>query len=93
MYLIIGILPKDGKNRNGKEYHFHEVSILPSENDPRQIGQRALTCLLFDDDELANEISFKLSEALKAGQMHLEAKKLKSHFAQGRQILDYVELA
>lgn len=93
MDLIIGILPKDGKNRDGKEYHFFEISILPSEKDPRQVGQRSVTALLFDDDELANEIVFKLSEAIKNGVRHLEATKIKSHFANGRQYIDRIDLA
>ncbi len=93
MDLIIGILPKDGKNREGKEYHFYEISILPSKNDSRQVGQRAVTGLLFDDDELANEISFKLNEAILSGAMHLQATKIKSHYAQGRLYIDRIDLA
>lgn len=92
MDLIIGILPIDGTSKNGKEFHFHEVSVLTSEVVPRQVGQRAITYTLYDDEEMANSIAFKLQESIKAGVQGLSVRKLKSHYSNGRRYLDYVDL-
>ncbi len=93
MDLVIGILPIDGTSKNGKEFHFHEVSVLTSEASPRQVGQRAIVYTLFDDDELANTIAYKLQEAIKEGVSGLSVKKIKSHYSNGKRYLDYVDFS
>lgn len=89
---IIGFLPIEGVSRSTKQpFRFYEVSVLPSNvgTTDKLIGQRAQV-LQLNDEVLANEIAYKLGEAVKAGSIALDCRKVISHYSNGRNVLDYV---
>lgn len=90
MERIIGFLPIEGVSRSTKQpFRFYEVSVLPSTSPEKQIGQRALV-LQLNNEELANELAFKLQQAIKDGKVSLDCNKIISHYSNGRNVLDYV---
>ena len=80
MLKIIGFVPIEGVVRQTNQpFRFYEVSCLPLEKEDKVIGTRAKVFQL-NDDELANELAYKLSQALKDGSDCLTVDRVISHY-------------
>lgn len=87
---ITGILPRRGTTRATKQpFEFYEVTVFSPDVVSGQIGQPARV-MICNDVDLCNEIGFRLSEVLRNGGDFLPAKKIISHYNNGRNVLDYV---
>lgn len=90
MYYVNCLTPIDGVNSTTKQpFRFYEVCATSSQESPKSIGVRSYIFHLTRED-LANELAFKLKNAIEDGENNLPVKELISHYSRGRSYLDYI---